>query len=240
MEHPGNRRFREHVQSELSVYSATNSKTVKSAVIQRICKTIETANPSTGGFVKFDKSKKQWYAVDSKTARANTAQAFRDALYSRYRSSKQNKRARRRFSHSPPESVDPRTVSPWSDRSDGQLSGERPRGLLPQNNVKSSSSVNVNANINWESPLPLIDILGMVDDYSSLAFDTRNSNHQAYNGKSNSSKHDTNNDDVVVEYFDGPSFDDLWKDALVDSELLDVPHCYQNVQATIPLCGSSF
>jgi hypothetical protein len=93
--HVGNERFRDLIYSEINEYSAAENKTAKSAIIFRVLQEIKDGSPETGGFVKQDSKTKRWYAVEETTGRTTTAQAFRDALSSTYKSSKQFKQQRR-------------------------------------------------------------------------------------------------------------------------------------------------
>lgn len=93
--HSGNERFRELIYSEIKAYAAAENKTAKSAIIFRVLQEVKNGSPETGGFVKQDSKTKRWFAVEDATGRTTTAQAFRDALSSSYKSSKQFKQQRR-------------------------------------------------------------------------------------------------------------------------------------------------
>lgn len=96
------------VRSELNEYEKAATKTFKSAIIGRVLTHIQD-NSGVGGFVKpirrdsSESHKKKratsaslaWVAVDPVIARANVAQAFRDALSSKYRSSRRAKQVKR-------------------------------------------------------------------------------------------------------------------------------------------------
>jgi len=93
--HSGNERLRELVREELPEYSCTKNRVDKSIILCRIIQHFRQTSPSTGGFVKQDLKTKRWHAVVDLMARATVAQAFRDALSSKYKSSKHSKRQRR-------------------------------------------------------------------------------------------------------------------------------------------------
>lgn len=93
--HSGNERFRKLIYSEIREYSQAENKTAKSSIIFRVLQEIKNGSPLAGGFVKQDNKTKRWFAVEDATARTTTAQAFRDALSSSYKSSKQFKQQRR-------------------------------------------------------------------------------------------------------------------------------------------------
>lgn len=83
------------IYSKVEGYEAAGNKTAKSSIIFQTLRLIKRASPETGGFVKQNPKTKRWYAVDDSSARTTTAQAFRDALSSVYRSSKRAKQQRR-------------------------------------------------------------------------------------------------------------------------------------------------
>lgn len=94
--HSGNQRFQDLIQSQLREYSKAKSKTSKSAIILRVLMAVKNGSPAdVGGFVKQNARTKRWYALEDASARISTAQAFRDALSGSYRSSKQYKQQRR-------------------------------------------------------------------------------------------------------------------------------------------------
>jgi hypothetical protein len=83
------------IYSKVELYEAAGNKTAKSSIINQTLQLIKRASQETGGFVKQDPATKRWYAVDNSAARTTTAQAFRDALSSVYRSSKRAKQQSR-------------------------------------------------------------------------------------------------------------------------------------------------
>lgn len=91
--HSGNVKFREMIKQNLIDYKNATCKTAKTATIAHIIRqVVSESSPEAGGFVRYNKVMKRWFAVDDITKRATTAQAFRDSLHSNYKSSKQNKR----------------------------------------------------------------------------------------------------------------------------------------------------
>lgn len=87
--HPGNHRFRDLIESHQIAYSTANSRNQKTTTILTIVQEI------SGGFVKLQSRTKRWYKVEDSTARSTVAQALRDGLSGTYRSSKQFKRTKR-------------------------------------------------------------------------------------------------------------------------------------------------
>ena len=93
--HCGNERLRELVQQKLPGYSMARSRVEKSSILCSIIQLFRQESPEAAGFVKQDLRTKLWHTVEDLSARATVAQAFRDALSNRYRSSKHSKRERR-------------------------------------------------------------------------------------------------------------------------------------------------
>lgn len=91
-EHPGNQWFRRLVTELLPEYSVAHSRSYKTELIYEVIARVKKGSPIAGGFVKFEKSTKRWFAIDELATRTTTAQAFRDALSNTYRSSRESKR----------------------------------------------------------------------------------------------------------------------------------------------------
>ena len=95
---PGNQRFQTLVEENLAEYSANGCKSFKSMIIQRVIQQVRSGcSPLSGGFVKYNKVEKHWYAIGDRHSKMITAQAFRDALASNYKSSKLSKRQKRHY-----------------------------------------------------------------------------------------------------------------------------------------------
>lgn len=71
------------------------SRVEKSSILCSIIQLFRQESPEAAGFVKQDLRTKRWHTVEDLSARATVAQAFRDALSNKYRSSKHSKRERR-------------------------------------------------------------------------------------------------------------------------------------------------
>ena len=93
--HCGNESLRKLVRAELPCYGRAWTRVEKSAILCDIMRHFRIKSPEAGGFVKQDLKTKRWHIVEDLSARAFVAQAFRDALSNKYRSSKQCKRERR-------------------------------------------------------------------------------------------------------------------------------------------------
>lgn len=92
--HKGNQRLRSLIQRELKAYQEAD-KTDKSYIILSVVRHLEKRSQDGVAFVKFNRSSMRWYAVPPAASRVNVAQAFRDSLSPRYRSSKYSKQRRR-------------------------------------------------------------------------------------------------------------------------------------------------
>lgn len=93
--HPGNKKFRGLVNSNLAAYSLAETKSKKSNIIISIFQALKTASDETTGFVKMHNASKRWFMIDDANARISIAQAFRDALSFEYKSSKSYKQQKR-------------------------------------------------------------------------------------------------------------------------------------------------
>jgi hypothetical protein len=88
--HPGNLRYSTLIHQEMHAYAAAENKAGKSEVISRLVTYIR----NTGNFVR-EAGQGRWALVEEHAVRTTTAQHFRDALYSKYRSSKEMKKQKR-------------------------------------------------------------------------------------------------------------------------------------------------
>jgi hypothetical protein len=89
----GNQRLRLLVQSFIPEYSKAEGKLDKSLIVSKVMKIVREACP-VGSFVAFEKGR--WWQVSERTSREKVGSYFRDFLAGKYRSSSQNKIARRR------------------------------------------------------------------------------------------------------------------------------------------------
>jgi hypothetical protein len=94
-EHEGNKKYRALIAQATSKYEATTNKFEKTLIVSDIVESIREANPS-GNFVKRDHVRGRWVEVDDQFAREKVGQSFRDSLHSKYRSSTQSKKSRKR------------------------------------------------------------------------------------------------------------------------------------------------
>jgi len=91
--HPGNLRYGDLVQEEMQAYSQAGNKAGKSQVISNLVARVRTE----GNFVReYTSEKGRWALVEEHAVRTTTAQHFRDALHSKYRSSKEMKKQKRK------------------------------------------------------------------------------------------------------------------------------------------------
>lgn len=88
----GNKRMRGLVKKELQSYFEAD-KTEKSYILMRLLRHMKKT--SEHAFVKQDTKTGSWFELPDSQARITLAQAFRDALFPKYRSSKFNKQCRR-------------------------------------------------------------------------------------------------------------------------------------------------
>ena len=89
-----NKKFRAMISSHLAAYYNAQTKATKSSIILRIFQQVKAGGGT--GFVKREASSKRFFVVEDAAARISIAQAFRDALSSEYKSSKQYKQAKRK------------------------------------------------------------------------------------------------------------------------------------------------
>lgn len=89
--HPGNLRYSDLVHEEMHAYAAAENKAGKSEVISRLVARVR----ETGNFVR-EAGQGRWALVEEHAVRTTTAQHFRDALYNKYRSSKEMKKQKRK------------------------------------------------------------------------------------------------------------------------------------------------
>ena len=111
--HPGNARFQDIIYSHLTEYSRAKTKAAKSEIILRVLRKVR-GNSHVGGFLKKDPKTKRWFALEETPCRISTAQAFRDALSSNYRSSKQSKQQKRWDDKTPTPQEKTQTKEPQS------------------------------------------------------------------------------------------------------------------------------
>jgi hypothetical protein len=86
----GTLRYSTLIHEEMNDYAAAENKAGKSEVISRLVTRVR----ETGNFVR-EAGQGRWSLVEEHAVRTTTAQHFRDALYSKYRSSKEMKKQRR-------------------------------------------------------------------------------------------------------------------------------------------------
>jgi hypothetical protein len=89
--HPGNLRYSTLIHEEMHAYAAAQNKAGKSEVISNLVTRIR----ETGNFVR-EAGQSRYSLVEEHTVRTTTAQHFRDALFSKYRSSKEMKKQKRK------------------------------------------------------------------------------------------------------------------------------------------------
>lgn len=89
----GNQRLRLLVQTFIPEYSKAEGKLEKSMIVSKVMKIVREACP-VGSFVAFEQGR--WWQVSERTSREKVGSYFRDFLAGKYRSSSQNKIARRR------------------------------------------------------------------------------------------------------------------------------------------------
>jgi hypothetical protein len=94
-EHEGNKKYRALIAQTTSKYEATSNKLEKTLIVSEIVESIRKAN-SSGNFVKRDHKTGLWVEVSDHFAREKVGQSFRDGLHSKYRSSTQAKKSRKR------------------------------------------------------------------------------------------------------------------------------------------------
>lgn len=89
-----NVKFRAMIRSHLAAYYNAQTKATKSTIILRIFQQVKRGGGT--GFIKSEASTRRWFAIEDAAARISIAQAFRDALSSEYKSSKQYKQQKRK------------------------------------------------------------------------------------------------------------------------------------------------
>jgi hypothetical protein len=89
----GNQRLRMLVQSFIPQYSQAEGKLEKSVIVNQVMQIVREACP-VGSFVAFEQGR--WWQVSERTSREKVGSYFRDFLAGKYKSSSQNKIARRK------------------------------------------------------------------------------------------------------------------------------------------------
>lgn len=89
----GNRRLRVLVKNFIGQYSQADGKLEKSFIVTKVMNIIREACP-IGAFVAMEKGR--WWQVSERTSREKVGSYFRDCLAGKYKSSAQNKIARRK------------------------------------------------------------------------------------------------------------------------------------------------
>lgn len=90
---PGNARLRVLVESFIPQFSKADGKLEKGAVVTKVMDMVREACP-VGAFVAYEKGR--WWQVSERTSREKVGSLFRDFLSDKYKSSAQNKIARRK------------------------------------------------------------------------------------------------------------------------------------------------
>jgi hypothetical protein len=90
---PGNTRLRDLVESFIPEFSRAQGKLEKGVVVSKVMDIVKEACP-VGAFVAFEKGR--WWQVSERTSREKVGSLFRDFLSDKYKSSAQNKIARRK------------------------------------------------------------------------------------------------------------------------------------------------
>jgi hypothetical protein len=91
---PGNQKLRALIEEHLDAYGKANNKVEKTEIVSTIMDSIKGGCPDEPAFVK--KEGDTWWEVDDAFAREKVGCIFRDALYTKYRSSTKAKLARRK------------------------------------------------------------------------------------------------------------------------------------------------
>ncbi|CAB9524839.1 Nitrilase family, member 2 [Seminavis robusta] len=139
LKHPGNRRLRELVQSEIPNYLSSPNRKDKSGIILRVIEIMRKGTAGQVGFVRYDTISGKWFLVDDGTARVSVAQIFRDALSKHYRSSRQHKQKKRQAikeqkSMSPPSP----STGPANDHQAKECTAVTTKGSMSQSMSLSS------------------------------------------------------------------------------------------------------
>jgi hypothetical protein len=90
---PGNTRLRVLVQSFIPQFRQAEGKLEKGMIVSKVMNIVKDACP-VGGFVTFENGR--WWQVSERTSREKVGSLFRDFLSDKYKSSAQNKIARRK------------------------------------------------------------------------------------------------------------------------------------------------
>lgn len=93
--HSGNLRYGTLVQEEMLAYKNAENKAQKSDVISRLVGRVRLHGNFVREVASKEKGAQRWALVEEHAVRTTTAQHFRDALHSKYRSSKANKKYKR-------------------------------------------------------------------------------------------------------------------------------------------------
>jgi hypothetical protein len=113
----GNRLLRALVKDQLMNYSDAKSKVVKSSIVTDILFAIQKSCPDDQpAFVRYDGE--TYFAVDESHAREKIASTFRDCLSNTYKSSSQNKIAKRRMAREQAKECQPQTVQRADEAND--------------------------------------------------------------------------------------------------------------------------
>ena len=99
----GNRRLRVLVKNFIPQYSQADGKLEKSFIVTKVMNIIREACP-VGAFVALEKGR--WWQVSERTSREKVGSYFRDCLANKYKSSAQNKIARRKTKREEKKQVD--------------------------------------------------------------------------------------------------------------------------------------
>jgi hypothetical protein len=90
---PGNQNFRVLIKTYRQEYKDAQGKIEKSGIVTKVMYDIRDSCP-VGAFIAFEKGR--WYEVSERTAREKVGSFFRDCLSDNYKSSAQNKIAKRK------------------------------------------------------------------------------------------------------------------------------------------------
>ena len=147
--HPGNLRYSTLVREEMDAYAAAENKAAKSDVISRLVTRVR----ATGNFVR-ESGKNRWSLVEEHSVRTTTAQHFRDALHSKYRSSKEMKKQKRKEDRTiddEPVKKRSRCVSPDSSSSSPEATKTILMPNFLQNRLQQLDAMSIFANANFMS-----------------------------------------------------------------------------------------
>lgn len=168
--HPGNIRFRQIIQQFKPIYSKAETKVDKSLLVSEIVDSVRGMSPN-GGFVK--KFGNQWMEVGDSVAREKIGQCLRDQLHSKYKSSTQAKKVRRKemqateeeSDHEEQEVIAPKVVPVATTLSPPPLKQAESFGPLPlpPTLTKQRSSILLFKDFQLESPRSSICFLKDLD-----------------------------------------------------------------------------